>query len=131
MKMWTINNEVLKDTVPQMLTAVEQKVECISRKKKAQRECVFVCARAYRGRRGWMREMKRKSAPRMPNVEAPTERRVLIGCLETTASGRGISMHEICSQREEEREKRGRDHSNITKSCGNCSPDFDFHFPCL
>lgn len=32
LKMWTGNNEVLKDTVPQMLTAVEQKVdECSSR----------------------------------------------------------------------------------------------------
>lgn len=53
--------------------------------------------------------MKRKSAPRMQDVEAPTERRVLIGCLETTASGRGISMHEICRQREKAKEKRGRE----------------------
>lgn len=74
--------------------------------------------------------MKRKSAPRMQDVEAPTERRVLIGCLETTASGRGISMHEICRQREKENENRGRDHSNITKSWGNCPPHFDFHYPC-
>lgn len=75
-----------------------------------------------------MREMKRKSAPRMQDVEAPTERRVLIGCLETTASGRGISMHEICRQRE--KENRGRDQSNITESLGNCPLHFDFHHPC-
>lgn len=124
--MWTVNNEVLKDTVPQMLTAVEEKVESAA-EDKTQRECVFVCERVYRGRRGWMREMKRKSAPRMQDMEAPTERRVLIGCLETTASGRGISMHEICCQ---EREKRGRDHSNITKSWWDCPPYFDFHYPC-
>ena len=71
--------------------------------------------------------MKRKSAPRMQDMEAPTERRVLIGCLETTASGRGISMHEICRQRE--KENRGIDHRNIRKSLGNCSPHFDFHYP--
>ena len=58
----------------------------------------------------------------MQEVEAPTERRVLIGCLETSASGGGISMHEICRQRE--KEYGGRDHSNITMSLGNCSPHF-------
>lgn len=73
--------------------------------------------------------MKRKSAPRMQEVEAPTKRRVLIGCLETTASGRGISMHEICRQRE--KENRARDHSNITKSLGNCPTHFDFHYSCF
>lgn len=76
---------------------------------------------------GWIREMKRKSAPRMQEVEAPTERRVLIGCLETSASGRGISMHESYGQKE--KENRGRDHSNITKSLGNCVPHFDFQYP--
>lgn len=50
-----------------------------------------------------MQEMKRKSIPRMQEVEAPTERRVLIGCLETIASGTGISMHEIYGERERER----------------------------
>lgn len=63
----------------------------------------------------------------MQDVDAPTERRVLIGCLETTASGGGISMHEI--YRRIEKEKRGRDHSNITRSLGNCLPHFDFHYP--
>lgn len=66
----------------------------------------------------------------MQDMEAPTERRVLIGCLETTASGGGISMHEICRQREKEKENSERDHSNITKSLGNCLPHFDFHHPC-
>lgn len=95
---------------------------------KTQRESVLVCQYipVYRGRRGWIREMKRRSVPRMQDVEAPTERRVLIGCLETTASGRGISMHEICRQRE----NRGRDHRNITKSLGNCPLHFDFQYPC-
>lgn len=62
----------------------------------------------------------------MQDVDAPTERRVLIGCLETSASGGGISMHEI--YRQIEKEKRGRDHSNITESLGNCLPHFDFHY---
>lgn len=96
---------------------------------KTQRECVFVreyCIRVYRGRG---REMKRKSAPRMQEIETPTERRVLIGCLETTASGRRISMHEIYGQRDTEKENRGRDHSNITTSLGTSRPHFDFDFP--
>lgn len=85
---------------------------------KTQRESVFVCGYmwVYRGRRGADEGDEKKSAPRMQDMEAPTERRVLIGCLETTASGRGISMHEICRQREKEEENRGRDHSNITMS---------------
>lgn len=73
--------------------------------------------------------MKRKTAPRMQEMETPTERRVLIGCLETTASGRRISMHEICRQRDTEKENRGRDHSNITTSLGNSCPHFDFDYP--
>lgn len=36
----------------------------------------------------------------MQEVEAPTERSVLIGCLETIASGTGISMHKIHRVRE-------------------------------
>lgn len=67
----------------------------------------------YSERRGWIRQMKRKSVPRVQKVETPTKRRALIGCLETIASGRGISMHEICRQREK---KKKRDHSNISKS---------------
>lgn len=39
---------------------------------------------------------KERNTPRIQDVEAPTERRALIGCLEKTASGAGISMHEIC-----------------------------------
>lgn len=64
----------------------------------------------------------------MQEVETPTERRVLIGCLKTIASGRRISMHEIC--RQWEKENTGTDHSNITKSLGNCLPQFDFHYLC-
>lgn len=96
---------------------------------KTQRECVFVCVSICEPMEGGggIREMKRKSAPRMQEVEAPTERRVLIGCLETSASGRGISMHEICGQKE--KENRGRDHSNITKSLRNCPHLFNFHSP--
>lgn len=43
----------------------------------------------------------------MQEVEAPLERRVLIGCLETIASGRGIGMYEIFRQREKKKKNRG------------------------
>lgn len=49
---------------------------------------------------GWIRKMKKGETPRTQDVQAPTERRALIGCLEKTASGAGISMHEICRHRE-------------------------------
>lgn len=70
---------------------------------------------------------KERSTPRIQDVQAPTKRRALIGCLEKTASGAGISMHEICRQREKERVLRER---STVKSLGSCSPRFDFYNTC-
>lgn len=70
---------------------------------------------------------KERNTPRIQDMQAPTERRTLIGCLEKTASGAGISMHEICRQREKERVLRER---STVKSLGSCSSRFDFYNTC-
>lgn len=53
--------------------------------------------------------MKRKKTPRIQEVEASTEQRLLIGCLDTVASGRRISMQRSTDSKRER-------YSNITKS---------------
>lgn len=70
---------------------------------------------------------KERNTPRIQAVEAPTERRALIGCLEKTASGAGISMHEICRPSEKESVLRER---STVKSLESCPPHFDFHNTC-
>lgn len=70
---------------------------------------------------------KERNTPRIQDVKAPTEWRALIGCLEKTASGAGISMHEICRQSEKERVLRER---STVKCSGSCPPHFDFHNTC-